>query len=145
MTNIESYDVGHDKFCIKWSPHRAATSYRIKLNPADRKSPSLSPASVLNTFGAAPRCVISHLTATGSLLFLDVDVSKLMECKLMSNSLSVKSSENLHPKPGISYFDYSRQIVCEVLLCYTSRTPQVISRSLHSAHADVNQSSSCRF
>ncbi|XP_074540734.1 collagen alpha-1(XII) chain isoform X2 [Halichoeres trimaculatus] len=38
VTNIESYDVGHDKFCIKWSPHRAATSYRIKLNPADPSS-----------------------------------------------------------------------------------------------------------
>uniref|UniRef100_A0A667Y857 Collagen type XII alpha 1 chain n=1 Tax=Myripristis murdjan TaxID=586833 RepID=A0A667Y857_9TELE len=36
VTNIETYNVGHDKFCIKWAPHRAATSYRIKLNPADR-------------------------------------------------------------------------------------------------------------
>uniref|UniRef100_A0A8B9RIB8 Collagen, type XII, alpha 1b n=1 Tax=Astyanax mexicanus TaxID=7994 RepID=A0A8B9RIB8_ASTMX len=35
VTNLESYDVGHDKFCIKWTPHRAATSYRIKLNPLD--------------------------------------------------------------------------------------------------------------
>nr|XP_029137515.1 collagen alpha-1(XII) chain-like [Labrus bergylta] len=38
VTNIETYDVGHDKFCIKWNPHRAATSYRIKLNPADPSS-----------------------------------------------------------------------------------------------------------
>uniref|UniRef100_A0A8B9L3R5 Collagen alpha-1(XII) chain n=1 Tax=Astyanax mexicanus TaxID=7994 RepID=A0A8B9L3R5_ASTMX len=37
VTNLESYDVGHDKFCIKWTPHRAATSYRIKLNPLDPK------------------------------------------------------------------------------------------------------------
>uniref|UniRef100_UPI003AAE1D4A collagen alpha-1(XII) chain-like n=1 Tax=Centroberyx gerrardi TaxID=166262 RepID=UPI003AAE1D4A len=36
VTNIETYKVGHNKFCIKWTPHRAATSYRIKLNPADR-------------------------------------------------------------------------------------------------------------
>ncbi|XP_038818501.1 collagen alpha-1(XII) chain-like [Salvelinus namaycush] len=36
VTNIETYNVGFDKFCIKWSPHRAATSYRIKLNPLDR-------------------------------------------------------------------------------------------------------------
>ncbi|MEQ2169269.1 hypothetical protein GOODEAATRI_023352, partial [Goodea atripinnis] len=36
VTNIETYDVSHDSFCIKWSPHRAATSYRIKLNPVDR-------------------------------------------------------------------------------------------------------------
>ncbi|XP_029902943.1 collagen alpha-1(XII) chain [Myripristis murdjan] len=38
VTNIETYNVGHDKFCIKWAPHRAATSYRIKLNPADPSS-----------------------------------------------------------------------------------------------------------
>ncbi|KAM3603497.1 uncharacterized protein V6R79_023588 [Siganus canaliculatus] len=38
VTNIETYNVGHDQFCIKWSPHRAATSYRIKLNPVDPSS-----------------------------------------------------------------------------------------------------------
>nr|XP_020475118.1 collagen alpha-1(XII) chain-like [Monopterus albus] len=38
VTNVETYNIGHDKFCIKWSPHRAATSYRIKLNPADPSS-----------------------------------------------------------------------------------------------------------
>ncbi|XP_026185345.1 collagen alpha-1(XII) chain isoform X2 [Mastacembelus armatus] len=38
VSNIETYDVGHDKFCVKWIPHRAATSYRIKLNPADPSS-----------------------------------------------------------------------------------------------------------
>ncbi|XP_076612407.1 collagen alpha-1(XII) chain isoform X2 [Chaetodon auriga] len=38
VTNIETYNVDHDKFCIKWSPHRAATSYRIKLNPVDPSS-----------------------------------------------------------------------------------------------------------
>lgn len=38
VTNIETFDIDHDKFCIKWTPHRAATSYRIKLNPMDRKS-----------------------------------------------------------------------------------------------------------
>uniref|UniRef100_A0A3Q1GZJ3 Collagen alpha-1(XII) chain n=1 Tax=Anabas testudineus TaxID=64144 RepID=A0A3Q1GZJ3_ANATE len=36
VTNIKTFDIGHDKFCIKWTPHRAATSYRIKLNPVDR-------------------------------------------------------------------------------------------------------------
>ncbi|ROL43009.1 Collagen alpha-1(XII) chain [Anabarilius grahami] len=35
VTNLETYDVGYDRFCIKWTPHRAATSYRIKLNPLD--------------------------------------------------------------------------------------------------------------
>ncbi|XP_037606721.1 collagen alpha-1(XII) chain isoform X5 [Sebastes umbrosus] len=38
VTNIETYDVDHDKFCIKWTAHRAATSYRIKLHPADPSS-----------------------------------------------------------------------------------------------------------
>ncbi|XP_061563452.1 collagen alpha-1(XII) chain-like [Cololabis saira] len=38
VTNIETFNVGHDQFCIKWSPHRAATSYRIRLNPADPSS-----------------------------------------------------------------------------------------------------------
>ncbi|KAG9347396.1 hypothetical protein JZ751_004963 [Albula glossodonta] len=38
VTNVETFNVGHDKFCIKWTPHRAATSYRIKLNPLDPAS-----------------------------------------------------------------------------------------------------------
>ncbi|KAM4521925.1 collagen alpha-1(XII) chain isoform 2-T2 [Odontesthes bonariensis] len=38
VTNVESYNIGHDQFCIKWSPHRAATSYRIKLDPANPSS-----------------------------------------------------------------------------------------------------------
>ncbi|XP_026196610.1 collagen alpha-1(XII) chain isoform X1 [Anabas testudineus] len=38
VTNIKTFDIGHDKFCIKWTPHRAATSYRIKLNPVDPSS-----------------------------------------------------------------------------------------------------------
>lgn len=42
VTNIETYNVGHDTFCIKWAPHRAATSYRIRLDPVDRKSLSVS-------------------------------------------------------------------------------------------------------
>uniref|UniRef100_A0A672SBS9 Collagen type XII alpha 1 chain n=1 Tax=Sinocyclocheilus grahami TaxID=75366 RepID=A0A672SBS9_SINGR len=37
VTNLETYNVGYDRFCIKWAPHRAATSYRIKLNPLDRQ------------------------------------------------------------------------------------------------------------
>ncbi|XP_055362274.1 collagen alpha-1(XII) chain isoform X3 [Betta splendens] len=38
VSNIETYDIDHDKFCIKWTHHRAATSYRIKLNPVDPSS-----------------------------------------------------------------------------------------------------------
>ncbi|KAJ8270953.1 hypothetical protein GJAV_G00121110 [Gymnothorax javanicus] len=38
VSNIDTYNVGYDTFCIKWAPHRAATSYRIKLNPLDPSS-----------------------------------------------------------------------------------------------------------
>ncbi|KAG7460637.1 hypothetical protein MATL_G00200820 [Megalops atlanticus] len=38
VTNVETFNVGFDKFCVRWSPHRAATSYRIKLNPVDPSS-----------------------------------------------------------------------------------------------------------
>uniref|UniRef100_A0A672YMG0 Collagen type XII alpha 1 chain n=1 Tax=Sphaeramia orbicularis TaxID=375764 RepID=A0A672YMG0_9TELE len=46
VTNIETYNVGHDTFCIKWAPHRAATSYRIKLNPVDRQHEITIPAGL---------------------------------------------------------------------------------------------------
>uniref|UniRef100_UPI00398F45FB collagen alpha-1(XII) chain-like n=1 Tax=Pristiophorus japonicus TaxID=55135 RepID=UPI00398F45FB len=35
VTGINTYQVGWDSFCIQWNPHRAATSYRIKLQPVD--------------------------------------------------------------------------------------------------------------
>ncbi|KAF5892201.1 collagen alpha-1(XII) chain-like isoform X3, partial [Clarias magur] len=35
VTNLETYNVGYDQFCVRWTPHRGATSYRIKLNPLD--------------------------------------------------------------------------------------------------------------
>nr|XP_057921467.1 collagen alpha-1(XII) chain isoform X1 [Doryrhamphus excisus] len=38
VTNIETYNIAHDKFCVKWTPHRAATSYRLRLNPVDPSS-----------------------------------------------------------------------------------------------------------
>ncbi|XP_047184536.1 collagen alpha-1(XII) chain isoform X3 [Scophthalmus maximus] len=38
VTNIETYNVDHDTFCVKWTAHRAATSYRIKLNPVHPSS-----------------------------------------------------------------------------------------------------------
>uniref|UniRef100_A0A3B3HJT5 Collagen, type XII, alpha 1b n=1 Tax=Oryzias latipes TaxID=8090 RepID=A0A3B3HJT5_ORYLA len=46
VTNIETYDVGHDRFCIRWKPHRAATSYRIKLNPKDCQQETTIPAGL---------------------------------------------------------------------------------------------------
>ncbi|XP_028812322.1 collagen alpha-1(XII) chain isoform X2 [Denticeps clupeoides] len=35
ITDLVTYNVGYDSFCIKWTPHRAATSYRLKVNPFD--------------------------------------------------------------------------------------------------------------
>ncbi|XP_063040582.1 collagen alpha-1(XII) chain isoform X2 [Engraulis encrasicolus] len=35
VTDLNTYNVGYDSFCIKWTPHRAATSYRLKVNPFD--------------------------------------------------------------------------------------------------------------
>ncbi|KAK6490157.1 collagen alpha-1(XII) chain-like isoform X1 [Huso huso] len=38
VTDLTTYKVGWDTFCAQWSPHRSATSYRIKLNPVDASS-----------------------------------------------------------------------------------------------------------
>ncbi|XP_017331753.1 collagen alpha-1(XII) chain isoform X3 [Ictalurus punctatus] len=35
VTDLTTYNVGYDSFCLRWSPHRAATSYRIQINPID--------------------------------------------------------------------------------------------------------------
>ncbi|TNN33319.1 Collagen alpha-1(XII) chain [Liparis tanakae] len=51
VTNIETYGADHDKFCIKWTSHRAATSYRIKLRPLDRESP---PSYLPTGFSSSP-------------------------------------------------------------------------------------------
>lgn len=38
VTDLTTYNVGFDTFCLRWAPHRAATSYRLKVNPFDGKS-----------------------------------------------------------------------------------------------------------
>ncbi|XP_034713985.1 collagen alpha-1(XII) chain isoform X1 [Etheostoma cragini] len=35
VTDLTTYNVGYESFCIRWTPHRAATSYRVKVNPID--------------------------------------------------------------------------------------------------------------
>lgn len=35
VTDLTTYNVGYDSFCVRWAPHRAATSYRLKVNPFD--------------------------------------------------------------------------------------------------------------
>lgn len=37
VTDLTTYNVKYDSFCIRWAPHRAATSYRLKVNPFDSK------------------------------------------------------------------------------------------------------------
>ncbi|PWA16437.1 hypothetical protein CCH79_00004628, partial [Gambusia affinis] len=35
VTGLSTYNVGFESFCIRWAPHRAATSYRLTVNPFD--------------------------------------------------------------------------------------------------------------
>ncbi|XP_014859001.1 PREDICTED: collagen alpha-1(XII) chain isoform X2 [Poecilia mexicana] len=35
VTGLSTYNVGFESFCLRWAPHRAATSYRLKVNPFD--------------------------------------------------------------------------------------------------------------
>uniref|UniRef100_A0A3B3U2H9 Collagen type XII alpha 1 chain n=1 Tax=Poecilia latipinna TaxID=48699 RepID=A0A3B3U2H9_9TELE len=37
VTGLSTYNVGFESFCLRWAPHRAATSYRLKVNPFDSK------------------------------------------------------------------------------------------------------------
>lgn len=48
VTGLTTYNVDHDSFCIRWTPHRAATSYRLKVNPLDRKCITLSILRIIN-------------------------------------------------------------------------------------------------
>ncbi|KAL0969281.1 hypothetical protein UPYG_G00224980 [Umbra pygmaea] len=33
VSDLTTYNIGYDSFCMRWTPHRAATSYRLKINP----------------------------------------------------------------------------------------------------------------
>lgn len=70
----------HDKFCIKWTPHRAATSYRIKLNPVDRES-CAPPAVAAPASGrqAAVSLSLSRQTLIGD----DVDTTHHLSAALL--------------------------------------------------------------
>ncbi|XP_029316062.1 collagen alpha-1(XII) chain isoform X2 [Cottoperca gobio] len=35
VTDLTTYNIGYESYCIRWTPHRAATSYRLKVNPID--------------------------------------------------------------------------------------------------------------
>uniref|UniRef100_A0A8C7K2X2 Collagen alpha-1(XII) chain n=1 Tax=Oncorhynchus kisutch TaxID=8019 RepID=A0A8C7K2X2_ONCKI len=42
ITDLTTYNVGYDTFCMRWTPHRAATSYRLKLNPFDSQETTIT-------------------------------------------------------------------------------------------------------
>lgn len=37
VTDLNTYNVNYDSYCVRWAPHRAATSYRLRVHPIDRK------------------------------------------------------------------------------------------------------------
>lgn len=59
VTDLTTYNVDHDSFCIRWTPHRAATSYRLRANPLDRECltpapPRPAPALALHVWVTGP-------------------------------------------------------------------------------------------
>uniref|UniRef100_A0A4W5P3T0 Collagen alpha-1(XII) chain n=1 Tax=Hucho hucho TaxID=62062 RepID=A0A4W5P3T0_9TELE len=42
ITDLTTYNVGYDTFCMRWTPHRAATSYRLRLNPFDSQETTIT-------------------------------------------------------------------------------------------------------
>ncbi|KAK5916541.1 hypothetical protein CgunFtcFv8_011516 [Champsocephalus gunnari] len=46
VTDLTTYNVGYESYCIRWTPHRAATSYRLKVNPIDQSKPGAQEITV---------------------------------------------------------------------------------------------------
>uniref|UniRef100_A0A8C5FWC9 Collagen type XII alpha 1 chain n=1 Tax=Gadus morhua TaxID=8049 RepID=A0A8C5FWC9_GADMO len=59
VTDLTTYNVGYDSFCIRWAPHRAATSYRLEVKPFD---PSNGGAQVTTVQGSARDYCFKGLT-----------------------------------------------------------------------------------
>ncbi|CAL1574935.1 unnamed protein product [Knipowitschia caucasica] len=59
VTDLTTYNVGYDSFCLRWAPHRAATSYRLKVNPFD---PSKSGAQEITVRGSETTHCFDGLT-----------------------------------------------------------------------------------
>lgn len=68
VTDLTTYNVGYDSFCLKWSPHRAATSYRIKINPFDREFNILEKCQSFDKFTFF--CFLKYFSISLSLAFL---------------------------------------------------------------------------
>lgn len=85
VSNIQTYDIAHDKFCIKWTAHRAATSYRIRLNPLDREW--TFSATLFASYVNAPRASACALLPTPPQMFLETG-GRCLEARLQRMSSS---------------------------------------------------------
>ncbi|XP_031703091.1 collagen alpha-1(XII) chain isoform X1 [Anarrhichthys ocellatus] len=59
VTDLTTYNVGYESFCIRWTAHRAATSYRLKVNPID---PSKKGAQEITVRGSESNYCFDGLT-----------------------------------------------------------------------------------
>uniref|UniRef100_A0A668AMZ2 Collagen alpha-1(XII) chain n=1 Tax=Myripristis murdjan TaxID=586833 RepID=A0A668AMZ2_9TELE len=59
VTDLTTYNVGYDSFCVRWAPHRAATSYRLRIAPFD---PSNSGAQEITVRGSESSYCFDGLT-----------------------------------------------------------------------------------
>lgn len=82
----------HDKFCIKWTPHRAATSYRIKLNPVDRESSA--PAAVA-ALASGCRAAVSLSLSRQALIGDDVDTTHHLSAALLFIPAHMEEIKNI--------------------------------------------------
>lgn len=82
----------HDKFCIKWTPHRAATSYRIKLNPVDRESSA--PAAVA-ALASGCRATVSLSLSRQTLIGDDVDTTHHLSAALLFIPAHMEEIKNI--------------------------------------------------
>lgn len=82
----------HDKFCIKWTPHRAATSYRIKLNPVDRESSA--PAAVA-ALASGCRAAVSLSLSRQTLIGDDVDTTHHLSAALLFIPAHMEEIKNI--------------------------------------------------
>lgn len=89
VTDLTTYNVGYDTFCIRWSPHRAATSYRLKINPFDSKCDAQLHLIKVITTGI---CLIRIL------LFLSCPLAS----KSGAQEITVRGSESSYCFDGLS-------------------------------------------
>ncbi|CAG01461.1 unnamed protein product, partial [Tetraodon nigroviridis] len=95
VTNIETYNVDHDKFCIKWTPHRSATSYRIKLNPVD---PSSKGQHEITVSAGLPQYCFEGLSPDA--LYTATVFVQTPNLEGPGVSIREKTRKSLHPDPG---------------------------------------------